>query len=96
MSDEPTPTPILSTRQFAAALAAFALSTGVSGGLGLVRAGPDRSTEVAVERIADELTNIRRSLVTTQIDTGKALATAMEELSEHSRRLERLEEKPRR
>ncbi len=97
MSDEPTQNPILSTRQFAAALAALTLSTSISGAIPLFRTpGPGGDTEKAVERIADELSTIRRSLVTTQIDTTRALATAMEELSDHSRRLERLEDNRRR
>jgi hypothetical protein len=97
MSDGPTQNTILSTRQFAAALAALTLSATLGGAIPLLRApGPSGDTEKAVERIADELSTIRRSLVTTQIDTTRALATAMEELSDHARRIERLEDNRRR
>jgi hypothetical protein len=84
---------MLSTRQFVAALAALTLSTGLGGVMPMLRpAGPDADTGKAVERIADELANIRGSLVTTQIEMTKALAIAMQELTDHSRRLDRLED----
>lgn len=89
--------PIISQRQFLGAIAALTLSTGINGALPLLAPrGPDAATEKAVERIGDELASIRGSLVTTQIEMTKALATAMEELSDHSRRLETLEERRRR
>ncbi len=91
MSDEPPQPALLSTRQFVAALAALTLSTGLGGALPMLNSKPDGDWK-AVGRIADELANIRGSLVSTQIEMTKALAIAMQELADHSRRLDRLED----
>lgn len=90
--DSEKPVPIVTSRQLMAAIAALALHAGINGAVPLLSPhGPDEATERAVVRIGDELANIRASLVSTQIDMTKALATAMQELADHSRRLEQLE-----
>lgn len=94
MPEEPAKSPaILTSRQLALAITALSLHAGINGAVPLLAPhGPDQATEKAVERIGDELASIRNSLVTTQLEMTKALATAMAELSDHSRRLERLED----
>ncbi len=86
-------TSLLTPRQLIAAIAALTLHAGINGAIPLLgQHETNDATEKAVERIADELAHIRGSLVTTQIEMTKALATTMQELSDHSRRLERLEQ----
>lgn len=99
MKDEPAKQPpVLTSRQLLAGIAALTLHAGINGAVPLfaVPHGPSDATEQAVERIGNELAGIRSSLVTTQLEMTKALATAMQELTDHSRRLERLEERARR
>lgn len=83
----------MTTRQLAAAIAALTLHAGLSGAVPLLSPrGSDDATEKAVERIGNELAGIRSTLVATQLETTRALATTVVELNEHSRRLQRLED----
>lgn len=71
---------------------ALALHAGINGALPIIGAQQSSpAAEKAIERIGDELASIRSSLVQTQIETSRAIAVAMQELSNHSRRLENLE-----
>lgn len=88
MSDAKRSIPVVSTRQSIAIIAALALHGSVPL---LHTAGSDEATEKAVIRIGDELERIRSELVATQLETAKVMATAMQELTDHSRRLDSLE-----
>lgn len=98
MPEEPARRPsYLSSRQLFIAMTALSLHAGINGAVPLLAPHrADQATERAVERIGDELASIRSSLVSTQIEMTKALAAAMQELSDHSRRLEKLEDHQRR
>ena len=86
--------PILTQKQLMAAICALALHAGINGAVPyLAKTAPDDATEKAVERIGNELEGIRTSLVSTQLEMSRALATTIQELNDHSRRLERLEDK---
>lgn len=91
MSEGKPPTyAMISHRQLLSALALMAGINGVP--LYVARnAPPDAEAEKAIARIGTELSAIRETLVVTQIETSKALATAMQELNDHSRRLDSLE-----
>lgn len=70
----------------------LAILLGSANGIGMMGARSyDPEADKAIAKIGDELANIRTALVQTQLESTKAIATAMQELSDHSRRLESLE-----